>query len=401
MMTIEEIYKKYTSYSVEDLLQDDCFISSITCPTQESDIFWSEILKLGILDTKNYELACYFIRSVQVNSEYIGCEEIDNLWGNIKLLNKNNLKKRKNRFLFCFSAVAGIAALFVFLFVINYQTKLSPVEAYIFNIENVKPPDMSETDIQLVLAENEILLLKGMEAEIIYHKEGIAINNQKAELKNRQSHIVLNQLIVPLGKRSMLIFAEGSRMWVNAGTRVVYPSVFDKRQREIYVDGEVYLEVSPDANYPFVVRTRNLNVEVLGTSFNVMAYEKDTVKSIVLASGSVKIHSDDKKDIILSPNEMYSYYKGAFSEVKIVDAENYITWKSGVYQYESETLGVIMKRLSRYYGKDIVCSPQASQLRCSGKLDLKENLQSVLNGISQTAPVVCSYDGERYVVMNK
>ncbi|MDR1259632.1 MAG: FecR domain-containing protein [Tannerellaceae bacterium] len=402
-MMEEDVYKKYSSHTIEELLQDNRFITSVTFPTEESDAYWSKALEDGTIDRPDYELAGHFIRSVQVRPERIRRSEIDNLWENIEIANKENLRRRKNRFRFYFSTISAIAVSFVFLYLLNALTQHEPAGPHASGIENIKAPNVRTTDIQLVLAGEETLSLAGEEARIVYHEEGIDINNRETDLKNRQPHTgraVFNQLIVPPGKRSMLTFAEGTRLWVNAGTRVVYPAAFDRRQREIYVDGEVYLEVSPTAACPFVVKTDRLNVEVLGTSFNVMAYRNDTVHNIVLVSGAVKIQPGTEQEVTLSPNEMYLYANGT-PEVRSVDVENYITWRSGAYRYESESLDVILKRLSRYYGREITYSPQVASLRCSGKLHLKDDLRLVLNSISHTAPIICHYDGERYMITNK
>jgi hypothetical protein len=402
---MKDARKKYISYTVEELLQDDFFIASMTRPDKESDAFWNQALEEGTVNRRDYEVSRYFIHSMQVRPESIESEEVYTLWEDIEVANKSNLKKKRMHSRFYVSAMAGVAVLFVVAFILNDWLKSSPAESCLSSIENIKAPDMPASDIQLVLANDETLSLEGKEAEIAYNEAGIAINNQKMDFNHKPAYpdspLTFNQLIVPLGKRSMLTFAEGSRMWVNAGTRVVYPTSFDKNRREIYVDGEVYLEVSPDANYPFIVKTKKLNVEVLGTSFNVNAYEKDSIQHIVLVAGTVKIHSaNNKNETTLIPNEMYSYINGS-SKVKVVNVENYIAWKSGAYQYESETLDVVFKRLARYYGKDIACSPQVAQLKCSGKLDLKDDLELVLKGISKTAPIVYLYNGERYTVTNK
>lgn len=76
-------------------------------------------------------------------------------------------------------------------------------------------------------------------------------------------------MVIPRGKRSVLTFSDGSKVWVNAGTRVIYPTEFEKDKREIYVDGEIYIEVARDEERPFYVRTKDMNVRVLGTKFNV------------------------------------------------------------------------------------------------------------------------------------
>jgi ferric-dicitrate binding protein FerR (iron transport regulator) len=209
-------------------------------------------------------------------------------------------------------------------------------------------------------------------------------------------------LIVPQGKRSLLTLSDGSKIWLNARTRVVYPTTFDETKREIFVDGEAFLEVFHNEKCPFIVKTKELQLEVLGTSFNIMAYEKDTVQSIVLVSGSVKINSKNKKETILTPSEMYSCTNG-MSEVKTVNVTDYISWKSGVYQYKNEYLSVILQRLSRYFGQDISYSPEVARLKCSGKLDMKDSLSLVLNGISKTAPIVWQFDESKnqYRIRNK
>jgi ferric-dicitrate binding protein FerR (iron transport regulator) len=339
-MTTVDRDKKTHSYTVEELLQDSCFIASVTHPGEESETFGNKAPEDGMVDRQVYEIARYFICSVQMSPEPVLQSEIVGLWENIEIANKCNLQKSKAKFRFYLSAVAGIAVMLILALMLRHGVNFRPSESY-GNME----------------------------------------------------------LIVPPGKRSTLTFAEGSRMWVNAGTRVVYPAVFDKRQRKIYVDGEVYLEVATDEDCPFVVKTKTLNVEALGTSFNVAAYESDSVRNIVLVSGAVRVHADSSHDVILAPNEMYSWSDGS-AEVKPVDVANHIAWKSGVYQYQSESLEVILKRLSRYYGQEIICSPQAAYLKCSGKLDLKDDLQQVLEGISQTAPVICSNDGGKYIITN-
>jgi ferric-dicitrate binding protein FerR (iron transport regulator) len=120
----------------------------------------------------------------------------------------------------------------------------------------------------------------------------------------------------------------------------------------------------------------------------------------VLVSGAVKVSSKDKKETLLSPSEMYTYSNN-LHQIQTVDIENHILWKSGIYQYKSEDLGIILKRLVRYYGKEIDCTPHASSLKCSGKLDLKDDLQLVLDGISKTAPIIYECIDEKYLVTNK
>lgn len=394
----------YRFTSVDDLLQDDCFISSMRTPTKESELFWNKLIEDGKVDEQDFVLACSILKTLQIKPELISPEEIYTLWEDIEVQNKLNLKNKKKKTYFYSSLVAGIAASIVFAFILltEYEN-LFEVEI-LSDVERINAPKVSTTDIRLILADDETILLRGKDAEIVYKENDITIKDTEKVIKKEQEiqgeATAYNQLIVPLGKRSMLTFNDGSRIWVNAGTRVVYPVLFKGNKREIFIDGEAFLEVSHDSNSPFIVKTKGLDVEVLGTSFNITAYEKDTLQRVVLVSGIVKVHSKSKVKTILTPNEMYTCTQEGF-QVQTIDVEDYISWKYGVYQYHSECLGEILKRLARYYGKGISCTPQASQLTCSGKLDLKDDLLQVLDGISKTAPIQYGFNNETYLITHK
>ena len=401
-MLIKETCTKYHLYSVEDLLQDDYFVYSMTNQTKESEDFWRKMIVEGKVDEETYDAANCFINIFQVKPKTMDSEEIGNVLESIEATIHQNEIKKRNRLRTCFSLAASVTILLVCSLGLHYYR--IPNDTVHENIKNVKVPDMTTDHIRLILADNETVSLECKEARIVYDDEEIVINDQKTDLKNKpadsQKQIAYNQIIVPFGKRSMLTFSEGSRIWINAGTRVVYPVVFSKDNREVYIDGEAYMEVSHDKSRPFIVKTKELEVEVLGTSFNVSSYGNDSSQSIVLITGSVKINSDRNKEVILSPGQMYSYNEGSVT-VQSVITDNYVSWASGFYQYESEKMEVIIKRLSHYYGKEIECSFNIAGLKCSGKLDLKEDMESVLNSISRTAPVKWNRDNGKYSIVNK
>ncbi|MDR1201003.1 MAG: FecR domain-containing protein [Tannerellaceae bacterium] len=404
MITKENnLYEKYKGYSAEDLLLDEYFISSVIEPTKESTAFWKKIVHDGIVHSDNYHLACYLVDSMQVDSCCISTEEIDELWGDIKEKNAcyAAMKRKKIMRHILLWSLSGVASLFLFLY---YGYSEKPMETAGLLIEDVKAPEVPVTDIHLVFSDDETMALDGQDAEIVYDKEGVAINNKNTKLKkkqvNKDESVMYNQLIVPKGKRSTLVFEDGSKMWINAGTRVVYPVVFAEDKREIYIDGEAYFDISREERRPFIVKTETFTIDVLGTSFNIMAYEKDFVQHVVLVSGTVKVHSKDQDDAILSPDDMYLSDNGS-AQIKKVDVSDYISWTSGMYQYKSDRLDVIMKRLSRYYGKEIICEPDVAHLRFSGKLDLKDDLNAVLRGISRTSPVYYQLKNDSYMITNK
>ena len=213
----------------------------------------------------------------------------------------------------------------------------------------------------------------------------------------KEESVTIHQLIIPKGKRSVLTLSDGSKLWANAGSRVVYPSEFGKDKREIYVDGEIFVEVAKDASKPFFVRTKDMSVQALGTSFNVMAYESDALKRVVLVSGIVKVETKESKGAILNPNTMFQF-QGGDEKIIPVEADTYISWIKGLYLFRNERLGVVFERLSRYYGMQIECSPEAAMIRCSGKLDLKDNIEEIMKGLSFDGKIIYSQEGNVYKI---
>ena len=108
----------------------------------------------------------------------------------------------------------------------------------------------------------------------------------------------------------------------------------------------------------------------------------------------------DDEDFRLEPNRMFSYNQGE-CDIKEVNVNDYILWKDGLYTYRSEHLSVILDRLSRYYGKKISYKSDVADLKCSGKLDMQEDLEVVLDGLSQTAPILYKKIDEEYIVVKE
>lgn len=398
---MDNLHERYKGLSLDDLLQDTAFIRSVVEPGPDSLDFHQRLLDEGIIDVGDFEKAVFLITSLQTQAEPVGKDELQTLWEDIEISNNNNLRKRRRRVGFTLSILSGISALWL-AFVYLSRPEM-PLPETLGRIENVEAPPIQGEDIQLVLAGNETLSLEGKEADIAYNEEGLAINNEDIEWRNHtatQTETVYNQLIVPLGKRSMLTLSEGTKIWVNAGTRVVYPVAFAGDKREIFVDGEVFLEVQRKVDQPFIVKTHSLSVKVLGTSFNVMAYAIDSIHSVVLVNGEVAVSASEKDETHLKPNEMYAYCKGT-AEISTVDVNDYILWKSGTYKYKSESLGVILKRLSRYYGREIHYTDDVAGIRCSGSLEFTDDLDAVLDGISLTAPITLAKEKDTYSIKRK
>lgn len=267
--------------------------------------------------------------------------------------------------------------------------------------------DDTSDNVQLVLSNNRTITIEGKESQLVYEEEGwVNINkNEKMAVKENadSEQAIFNQLIVPAGKRSMLTFNDGTRIWINSGSKLVYPVNFEQHKREVFVEGEIYLAVSTDPKRPFVVRTGTFDVKVLGTQFNVSAYTDQPDLQVVLVSGEVEIQQNGHAKEILKPNQMFSYSeKRQESSVSAVDVSDYIAWKDGYYPFYRQDLGTVLAKLSKYYDVQFTWNEKIRELSCSGKLDLKEDLQEVLSALEKTAPVEIRKTSEReYTVIVK
>lgn len=381
----------YTNYKDIDFLDDDFFVESMISPTKESELFWAELIDRKKVDINEFISANMLLESVRKNRNEISEERKERLWKRIDTT-RNSLKSKREKGtrLYKYLAVAASIAIiiglsFTFLFEgdHSYADNDREIDYTQFQLHHQQK---SQGEIRIV-TEGRQVEIDGEDAEIKYDSVGfITINNEKISREAANTPVAkqsYNQLYVPYGKRASLTLADGTSLWVNAGTTVIYPSVFHDQKREIYVDGEVYAEVKRDENRPFLVKTDKLEIYVLGTSFNVSAYKEDTHRKVVLVNGSIDIRLEGKNTRLV-PNQLYTY-TGQVSSVEMVDAEIYTSWRDGIYIFRDEPIENILQQLARYYNVRMIFPPQPSGTLCSGKLELKDDLSHLLNNLSQIA----------------
>lgn len=399
--------KKYITFSFEDFLLDDFFVSSMISRDEEAILFWENLVRENKVQQKEFDAARRFIaesqRNIQNNTS-ITDKDISNLWYRIENTNTESIRNSKRVRLKkqIYATFAAAACILIIFFTIPYFSKFHSDEKddTLIKYATTRPINIdSISDIHLVLSDDKTILVADEESSISYDSTKIKISS--AEEIEKENTITYNQLAVPKGKRSTLKLSDGTFMYVNAGTIVTYPSDFTGKKREIYVDGEIFIDVKEDRERPFIIKTSEMNIEVLGTKFNVTAYSTDDKKQVVLASGSVKVSSkNDKEKIVLKPSEMYQYEKGN-SNIETVDLIEHIAWIEGLYYFESERLDNIMLRLSRYYGKEISFDREIASFKCSGKMDLKDDLNEVLVGLSFSFPIDITLKNDKYNITRK
>ncbi len=250
---------------------------------------------------------------------------------------------------------------------------------------------------------DEILIISGNSKAVIPNNEVINQTAQgdfvvgtkkKLKLSDLQENMI--RLVVPVGKRTVIRFNDGTVAWLNAGSKLLYPKKFSKNRRDIYVEGETYLEVEKDQSRPFYVHTAEFDVSVLGTKFNVNAYKEDLEKSVVLVEGSVEVGSDNNKQKLI-PKEGIFYNKNS-TIIKKVDTYAYICWKDGIMQIRNESLEHIFVRLEKYYGVKMKFDNFMSGKKYTGNLNLYESIDEVLHNLSLSTSFTFDHDKDLNVV---
>ncbi|RHJ94034.1 FecR family protein [Parabacteroides bouchesdurhonensis] len=297
----------------------------------------------------------------------------------------------RRRVLYFASAAACILILIIGGLFVSFPVE-QPQKTTLADIVTQLPvPTPSTQEIMLVTSNKQKLNIED-NTDVKYNPDGsVVVNSETVDQtvtkeKKKETDPVYNQIFVPKGRRTNITFADGTRIYVNSGTRVVYPAIFADDKREIYVEGEIYLEVKRDEARPFYVKTENMNVRVLGTVFNVCAYKEDEEASVVLVSGKVEVETHKNEKVTLSPDELFSIQPEGISTRK-VDASEYVCWTQNMMIFKQEPLNKVLTKLSRYYGEKIAWNADLSKMTISGKLDLRDNLEDVMKIITTATPV--------------
>lgn len=325
------------------------------------------------------------------NFSSISKEEKRNLKHKITNSIYSFVKRRKAiKYGIAFSTVAASILLLLSLnFYHNSKTDLSPIEVFAKTLNQKETPK----NIQLILNNNQGIEIADSESTISYSHTGneVSIGNSKSVTQD-YNNTVFNTLIVPYGKRSEISLSDGSKVWLNSGSKLIFPATFDGKHRVVYLEGEAIFDVTPAKNQPFIVKSGNHNIEVLGTLFNVTNYTDENTISTVLKSGSVQLNFkgnsflNSDESITITPGTLAVYNReDKHIKTQTVDTEKYFSWRDGILIFKNDSMRSIMKKISRYYNVEIIINDETlANETFSGYLDVKEHIESVIQIIKET-----------------
>lgn len=306
-------------------------------------------------------------------------------------IKKAKMKHRRYLLISLLSAAASVLLLLTFYW--NYPTyDKSKVASTAKNVVQIVASTVDVNkykDVTLLLSGRQ-LVLSGKD-KIEYDRVGnIRVNGELVDNKKQNEK---NQLVVPAGKRASLVLADGTKIEVNSKSYIVYPRVFDGNKRVVYAEGEAFLDVAHNKHKPFVVKSADFNLQVLGTKFNIRTYRQLKETQIVLVKGAVKVTDNNRKTTVMKPSQLLCLERGNISRQESVDVSDYISWTQGWLELNGKSLDDLARTLSVYYGSTLVCDYSVADKKVYGKLELKDNLNEVLHCIQQIVPIGLHKDG--------
>jgi ferric-dicitrate binding protein FerR (iron transport regulator) len=268
-------------------------------------------------------------------------------------------------------------------------------------------PVLDNNEITLVLAHGEQFILDNKPYSVKHYNDGsIYYEGNNSKLRSTVSDNSFCQLIVPFGKRSTLLLSDGTKVWLNSGSRLVYPPVFKGKNREVLLEGEAFFDVSKDQARPFYVRTDAFRIKVYGTRFDVQASGKENEFTATLVEGKVSIIPNEKfmpEEVFLLPNQkaISSKNHNNIEVKKLTDLENSFSWINGYFSFDKEEISGVLKKISHYYNVPIELDLGDNDLKITGKLDLKDDVERVISALTIFTKTKYMKQDNKYLIYNE
>ena len=217
-------------------------------------------------------------------------------------------------------------------------------------------------------------------------------------INKNPKEVVYNTISTPNGGQYQLELADGSRVWLNATSSIHFPTTFIGKERRIEITGEAYFEIAKNQNMPFVVAVNGAEVQVLGTHFNINAYnDEDNVKTTLL-EGSVKFISGGHSNILKPGQQSQLAKNGTIKVANDVNIDEVVAWKNGLFAFENASIETVMRQFSRWYDVQIEYRGKTDDLFIA---EMRRNikLSDALRALELTGKVKFDIDGKKIIVM--
>jgi len=270
---------------------------------------------------------------------------------------------------------------------------------------DVKAPDKNRAQIKL--SDGTIIYLdSAVSGELTTAGNVTVTKNERGEVVYDGSSVTVeyNTLFNPRGSKvQALTLSDGTKLWLNAESSVTYPTAFTGNEREVTITGEAYFEVAPNKEMPFYVTNGDIQVKVLGTHFNVNAYEDEDAVRVTLLEGSVNVSRLTTHDSrLLKPGQQavvtLSLSNGRLTTHANIDLETVMAWKNGQFSFDNADLKTVMRQIARWYDVEVVYEGPLPDEEFNGGTSRQENVSALLKVLEATGKIKFRVEGKKVFV---
>lgn len=311
--------------------------------------------------------------------------------------------KPKLRKLWMVSAAAAVIAIFALIGLytvkrnnddinIRYANDVAPGGNHaILTLANGRKIDLTGSKTGEIAKVNGIAVKKAANGLLVFNViDADTDTKNKEQINNKEQ---FNTIETPLGGQYQVNLPDGTHVWLNALSKLTFPSRFNKLHRTVELIGEAYFEVAKDKSHPFIVKNNRQEVEVLGTHFNINSYENEPNIKTTLLEGSVKVRTQTTERIIVPGEQAILTVAGI--NVKSVDPALAIDWKNGEFRFKDESLTSILRKLSRWYGVEFKLEGDFDKMPYfSGSVSRFDQISLVLKMLEETGDIKFSISGK-------
>lgn len=253
----------------------------------------------------------------------------------------------------------------------------------------------------LTLGDGRQVTLDSLQKGVIANQGGTNVSLAHGTIAyddHRAAEVNYNTLSTPKGRLFHLVLPDGSDVWLNAASAVTYPTSFSGKERVVTLKGEAYFEIRQDAKMPFKVKLAdNTEVRVLGTSFNINAYENEHAIATTLINGSVQINAGNNSSLLKPGYQANITHATPGIRVSRADTSQVLAWKNGIFNFEDADVQAVMKQLERWYDIDVQYENGIPGIIFGGKMDRNLTLSSIIRML-EISDVHCRLEGKKLII---
>jgi hypothetical protein len=317
--------------------------------------------------------------------------------------------KRKSWRLFAAASIIIVAGVLLFYYLQPASKKNELASKQTDLPTNQSPAVPGKDRATLTLANGAVIDLDSSGAGLLAQQGNTSIINKDGKItydprSTGRGETIYNTISTPRGGQYQLVLPDGTKVWLNATSALKFPVAFTGNSRTVELTGEAYFEVAPSTSLrtgekmPFLVKVKDVEVKVLGTHFNIMAYGEEAKIATTLLEGNVHVSRGAEKHVMVPGQQAVWKENGEFNLDEHADLEEVVSWKNGKFHFNNADIKVIMRQIARWYDVEVEYQNISSETQLGGIVSRKEDLRQLLNYFEIAGKVRFTIEGRKIIV---